>query len=76
MAALDPEYKAFVVHMATLNVGLGDEIHLSRIMQIAHLKADKALTEMLHDTLILQMSYYQNEPWSFQNTELVIMPSS
>ncbi len=45
VVALDPEYKAFVVHIAALNVDLGDKVHPSRRTQIAHLKADKAPTK-------------------------------
>ncbi len=40
--ALDPEHEAFVVHVAALSVNSGDEMHLSRRAQIAHLKADEA----------------------------------
>ncbi len=45
-AALDPEHKAFVVHIATLSVDSGDEMHPSRKAQIAHLKADEAPTKV------------------------------
>ncbi len=45
-AALDPEYEAFVVHVAALCVDSGNELHLSRRAQIAHLKADEAPTEV------------------------------
>ncbi len=41
---LDLEHKAFIVHVAALSVDLGDEVHPSRTAQIAHLKADEALT--------------------------------
>ncbi len=41
-AVLDPEYEAFVVHIAALSVDSGDEMHSSRRAQIAHLKADEA----------------------------------
>ncbi len=44
--ALDLEHEAFVVHVAALSVDLGDEVHPSRRVQIAHLKADEALTEV------------------------------
>ncbi len=40
-AALDPEYKAFVVHVAALSIDLGDEMHPSKRVQIAYLKADE-----------------------------------
>ena len=45
-AALNPEHKAFVVHIAALSVGLGDEVYPSRRSQIAHLKEDEAFTEV------------------------------
>ncbi len=44
---LDPEYKTFIVHRAALSIDSGDEIHLSKRAQIAHLKADKAPSEVL-----------------------------
>ena len=40
------ELKAFIVHVAALNVDLGDEIHPSKRAQIAYLKADEAPTEV------------------------------
>ncbi len=45
-AAPDPEYEAFIVHVATLIVDSGDEVHPSRRAQIAYLKADEALIEI------------------------------
>ncbi len=42
VTALNPKYEAFVVHVATLSVNSGDEVHPSRRAQIAHLKADEA----------------------------------
>ncbi len=45
-AALDPKQEAFVVHVATLSVHSGDEMHPSRRAQIAHLKADEAPTKV------------------------------
>ncbi len=45
-AALDSEHEAFVVHVATLSVNSGDEVHPSKRTQIAHLKADEALIEV------------------------------
>ncbi len=45
-AALDPEYETFIVHVAALSVDSDDEVHLSRKAQIAHLKADKAFSEV------------------------------
>ncbi len=35
-------HEAFVVHIATVNVNLDDEVYPSRRAQIAHLKADEA----------------------------------
>ena len=46
VAALDPEHEAFVVHVVTLSVDSGDEMHPLRRTQIAHLKADKAFSEV------------------------------
>ena len=46
-AALDLEHKAFIVHITALSVDLGNEVHLFRRAQIAHLKADEALTQVL-----------------------------
>ncbi len=46
VAALDPEYEAFVVHVAAFSVDSGDEVHPSRRAQIAHLKVDEALTKV------------------------------
>ncbi len=45
-AALEPEYKVFVVHIAVLSINLGDEVHPSKKAQIAHLKVDKALSKL------------------------------
>ncbi len=45
-AALDPEYEAFIVHVAALSIDLGDEMHPSKRVQIAHLKADEAPTKV------------------------------
>ncbi len=45
-AALDLEYEAFIVHVAALSIDLGDKVHPSRRAQIAHLKADEALTKV------------------------------
>ncbi len=42
VVALDPEYEAFIVHVAALSVDLRDEVHPSRRAQIAYLKADVA----------------------------------
>ena len=46
IATLDPEHKAFVVHVAALNVDSGDKVHSLRRAQIAHLKADEAPTKI------------------------------
>ncbi len=45
-AVLDPEHKAFVVHVVALSVDLADEVHPSKRAQIAHLKADETSTEV------------------------------
>ena len=45
-AALNPEHEDFVIHVATLNVDPGDEVHSSKRAQIAYLKADEAFTEV------------------------------
>ena len=37
-----PKYKTFIIYIVALSVDSGDEIHLSKKAQIAHLKADKA----------------------------------
>ncbi len=47
VAALVPEYKAFIVHVAALSVDSGDEMHLSRRAQIANLKVDEAPSKVL-----------------------------
>ncbi len=44
--ALNLEHEAFVVHVATLNVDSGDEVHPFTTAQIAHLKADQAPTKV------------------------------
>ncbi len=40
--ALNPEYEAFIVHIAALSINSGDEVYLSKKAQIAHLKVDVA----------------------------------
>ncbi len=45
-AALEPEHEAFVVHVVALSVDAGDEVHLSKRAQIAHLKADEPPTKV------------------------------
>ena len=47
MVALDPKHKAFVIHVVALSIDLGDEVHLSKRALIAHLKVNKAPTEVL-----------------------------
>ena len=47
VAALDPEYETFVIHIAALSLDPGDEVHPSRKAQIAHLKADGVFTKVL-----------------------------
>ena len=44
--ALDSEHEAFVVHVVALNIDSGDKVHSSRRAQIAHLKADEALSKV------------------------------
>ena len=45
-AALDLEYKSFVIYIAALSVDPGDEVDPLRGAQIAHLKADEATTKV------------------------------
>ena len=45
-ATLDPEHKAFVVHIVALNVDLGDEMHPSIKAQVAYLKVNEAPTKV------------------------------
>ncbi len=45
-ATLDPEYEAFVVHVAALSVNSGDKVYPSKRAQIAHLKVDEATTKV------------------------------
>ena len=45
-AVFDPKYKAFVIHIATLSLNSGDEMHPSNKAQIAHLKVDKSFIEV------------------------------
>ncbi len=40
------EYKSFVVYVAALSIDLGNEMQPSKKAQIAHLKADKAFSEV------------------------------
>ena len=40
------EYKTFVIYVATFNVDLDNEVHLSKKAQIAHLKVNKASTKV------------------------------
>ncbi len=46
VAILDPEYEAFVVHIAALSIDSDDKVHPLRKTQIAHLKADEVFSEM------------------------------
>ena len=45
-AALEPEYKTFVVYIPTPSVDSSDEVYPLRRAQIAYLKADEALSEV------------------------------
>ena len=47
LAALDPEHKVFVVHVAALSIDLGNKMHLSKRAQIAYLKANEAPIKVL-----------------------------
>ena len=49
IAALNLEHKAFIVHIAALNIDIGDKIHLSKKAQIAHLKANEALFKVFSE---------------------------
>ena len=40
------EHKAFIIYIAALSVNLGNEVHLLRRAQIAHLKTDKVFSEV------------------------------
>ncbi len=42
IATLDPDYKAFVIHIVALNVSLNNKVQFSKKAQIVHLKADEA----------------------------------
>ncbi len=46
-ATLDPKHEAFVVHIAAFSVDSDDEMHPSRRVQIAYLKADEVPTKVL-----------------------------
>ena len=45
-AALDLEYKTFVIYLTNLSVDLGDKVHPLKRVQIAYLKVDKALIKV------------------------------
>ncbi len=47
-AALNPDYKVFIVHIAVLNISfdISDEVYPSKRAQITHLKGDKTSTEI------------------------------
>ena len=40
------EYKAFVIHIVTLNIDSSDEMHPLNMAQIAHLKVNKVSTKV------------------------------
>ena len=44
--ALDLEYKAFIIHIAILNIDLSDEMDPLEKAQIAYLKVNEALTKV------------------------------
>ena len=46
-AILDPEHELFVVHVSALSVNLGDEVHPLKKAQIAYLKIDEAIINIL-----------------------------
>ena len=43
VAALYPEYKAFIIYIIALSIDSGNEMYFSRMAQIAYLKVNKAL---------------------------------
>ncbi len=45
-AAFDPEHKAFIVHVVALSIDPGNKVYLSKKVQIAYWKVDKAPTKM------------------------------
>ncbi len=47
-ATLDPEHEAFEVHIAAFSVNSSNEVHPSKSAQIAHMKADEALSKVLN----------------------------
>ncbi len=76
-AALDPEYEAFVVHVAALSMYSGDEVHPSKKAQIAHLKADGAPTKVPSKYADFADVFHRNWLQSSQSTPgSMIMPSS
>ncbi len=58
--AFNPEHEALVVYIAALSIDSGDEMHLSKRAQIAHLKADRLLSKFQAIMLILQTSSRRN----------------
>ena len=48
-AALDLKHNVFIVHIATLIIDLDDEVHPLKKAKIAHLKINKALTEIFSE---------------------------
>lgn len=53
IVAFNPEYKTFVVHIATLDINLENNMHLLKKTQIAHLEINKALTKVISKYIIL-----------------------
>ncbi len=47
IATFNPNYKTLIVHIATLNISFDTKIYPSKIAQIAYLKANKTLTEVI-----------------------------
>ena len=45
-AVLDPKHKAFIIHIAALSADSSDKVYPSKRTQIAHLKANKALSKV------------------------------
>lgn len=75
--ALDPKYKAFVVHVTIFNIDSGDEMDPLKKAQIAHLKVNKALPRFLTSMLSLPIFFCQN--WlqsALSIQESTIMPSN
>ncbi len=76
-AALDPEYKNFVIHVVALSVDSGDEVHPSRRAQIAHLKVDEAPTKVPSEYADFAEIFSPKLAVEFRSTPgSMIMPSS